>query len=157
MPQELYRLRLLAKFGLWNGSEIVCAVLTNPKRKLAPCVARLWRHGQYSDTFKIVAQTILNPTPPDGSVSLTVAGLPHISEEEILSGSVEVHGMEVLPEVVATPKPDDVTLYDDQRAIEAFSFTFPSAAFVNRCPACNRVVRTPEAKQCFWCGHDWHK
>jgi hypothetical protein len=28
--------------------------------------------------------------------------------------------------------------------------------FVNRCPACRRVVRTPTAKQCFWCGHDWH-
>jgi hypothetical protein len=28
--------------------------------------------------------------------------------------------------------------------------------FVNRCPRCNRVVRTPHARQCFWCGHDWH-
>ena len=28
--------------------------------------------------------------------------------------------------------------------------------FVNRCPSCGRVVRTPQAKQCFWCGHDWH-
>lgn len=28
--------------------------------------------------------------------------------------------------------------------------------FVNRCPACGRVVRTPKARQCFWCGHDWH-
>jgi hypothetical protein len=28
--------------------------------------------------------------------------------------------------------------------------------FVNRCPRCNRVVRTPKARQCFWCGFDWH-
>jgi hypothetical protein len=28
--------------------------------------------------------------------------------------------------------------------------------FVNRCPKCNRVVRTPKAQQCLWCGHDWH-
>jgi hypothetical protein len=28
--------------------------------------------------------------------------------------------------------------------------------FVNRCPRCNRVVRTPQARQCFWCGFDWH-
>jgi len=28
--------------------------------------------------------------------------------------------------------------------------------FVNRCPSCGRVVRTPRAKQCFWCGQDWH-
>jgi hypothetical protein len=28
--------------------------------------------------------------------------------------------------------------------------------FVNRCPRCGRVVRTPRARQCFWCGFDWH-
>ncbi|WP_146589050.1 hypothetical protein [Posidoniimonas polymericola] len=28
--------------------------------------------------------------------------------------------------------------------------------FINRCPACQRIVRTPVAKQCLWCGHDWH-
>jgi hypothetical protein len=27
---------------------------------------------------------------------------------------------------------------------------------INRCPACRRVVRTPKAQQCLWCGHDWH-
>ena len=27
---------------------------------------------------------------------------------------------------------------------------------INRCPACHGVARTPQAKQCFWCGHDWH-
>ncbi len=27
---------------------------------------------------------------------------------------------------------------------------------INRCPRCQRVVRTPRAQQCFWCGHDWH-
>ncbi len=26
----------------------------------------------------------------------------------------------------------------------------------NRCPACNRIVKTPQARQCLWCGHDWH-
>jgi len=30
-------------------------------------------------------------------------------------------------------------------------------AFVNRCSRCQRIARTPEAKQCFWCGFDWHK
>jgi hypothetical protein len=28
--------------------------------------------------------------------------------------------------------------------------------FVNRCPTCARVVRSPQARQCFWCGFDWH-
>ncbi len=27
---------------------------------------------------------------------------------------------------------------------------------VNRCPRCGRVVRTPRARQCLWCAHDWH-
>jgi len=29
--------------------------------------------------------------------------------------------------------------------------------FINRCPRCNRVVRTPRARQCLWCHHRWHK
>jgi len=29
--------------------------------------------------------------------------------------------------------------------------------FVNRCPRCGRIVRTPKAQQCFWCGYDWHR
>jgi hypothetical protein len=28
--------------------------------------------------------------------------------------------------------------------------------FVNRCSRCERIVRTPMAQQCLWCGHDWH-
>ena len=27
---------------------------------------------------------------------------------------------------------------------------------VNLCPKCKRVARTPRAKQCRWCFHDWH-
>ena len=28
--------------------------------------------------------------------------------------------------------------------------------FFNRCPACGELARTPSAKQCRYCGHDWH-
>ena len=27
---------------------------------------------------------------------------------------------------------------------------------VNRCPECSRIVKTPLARQCLWCGYDWH-
>jgi hypothetical protein len=27
---------------------------------------------------------------------------------------------------------------------------------INRCPSCCRILRTPVARQCFWCGRDWH-
>jgi hypothetical protein len=29
--------------------------------------------------------------------------------------------------------------------------------YVNRCPRCSRVVRSPSARQCLWCGFDWHE
>lgn len=32
----------------------------------------------------------------------------------------------------------------------------PADVSVNRSPRCSRVVRTPWAQQCFWCGFDWH-
>jgi hypothetical protein len=32
----------------------------------------------------------------------------------------------------------------------------PDKVFVNRCPRCQRIVRTPKARQCLWCRHDWH-
>lgn len=25
-----------------------------------------------------------------------------------------------------------------------------------RCPDCNRILRSASAKQCIWCGRDWH-
>lgn len=28
--------------------------------------------------------------------------------------------------------------------------------FVNRCAECCKIVTSPEARQCLWCGHDWH-
>lgn len=28
--------------------------------------------------------------------------------------------------------------------------------YLARCPECARIVATPEARQCLWCGHDWH-
>ncbi|MGD1894743.1 MAG: hypothetical protein ACFB15_29640 [Cyclobacteriaceae bacterium] len=26
----------------------------------------------------------------------------------------------------------------------------------NNCPQCGKLTRTPKAKQCRYCGHDWH-
>jgi len=34
---------------------------------------------------------------------------------------------------------------------------FPQELFVNRCPRCNRIARTPKAKQCPWCFFHWHE
>jgi hypothetical protein len=29
--------------------------------------------------------------------------------------------------------------------------------FLNLCPQCARLARTPTARQCRFCGHDWHE
>jgi len=33
---------------------------------------------------------------------------------------------------------------------------YPNDIFLNYCPKCNGLARTPKAKQCRYCYHDWH-
>lgn len=33
---------------------------------------------------------------------------------------------------------------------------YPDQVFFNYCPDCNKLARTPDAKQCRYCGLDWH-
>lgn len=32
----------------------------------------------------------------------------------------------------------------------------PEKIFFNLCPICSKLTRTPQAKQCRFCGEDWH-
>lgn len=32
----------------------------------------------------------------------------------------------------------------------------PDKVYFNLCPVCYKLARTPNAKQCRFCGHDWH-
>ncbi|MBB4806992.1 hypothetical protein HNP38_002288 [Chryseobacterium defluvii] len=32
----------------------------------------------------------------------------------------------------------------------------PQKVFFNNCPKCNKLARTPYAKQCRYCGYSWH-
>lgn len=32
----------------------------------------------------------------------------------------------------------------------------PGEVVFNNCPVCKKLARTPSARQCRWCGHDWH-
>lgn len=32
----------------------------------------------------------------------------------------------------------------------------PDKVVLNLCPVCSKLARTPYAKQCRFCGHDWH-
>jgi hypothetical protein len=53
--------------------------------------------------------------------------------------------------------------YKERRLSARFSVcrriaeTYPTEVFANRCPNCGRLPRTPRAKQCFWCGHNWRE
>lgn len=43
-----------------------------------------------------------------------------------------------------------------RRACNRILADHPREVVINRCPSCRRIVRTPEAEQCPWCGGDWH-
>lgn len=34
---------------------------------------------------------------------------------------------------------------------------YASSIEITRCPSCQRIVKTPAARQCVWCGFDWHE
>ena len=42
------------------------------------------------------------------------------------------------------------------RAAERVFAEQSSTIHLNRCKMCSRIVATPMARQCLWCGHDWH-
>ena len=46
---------------------------------------------------------------------------------------------------------------DFERAVVARILSeHESDVFINRCPECDRILRTPRAKMCVWCGNSWH-
>jgi hypothetical protein len=51
---------------------------------------------------------------------------------------------------------NDVRRFQDQVANRIHAELATGALKPNRCPACDRIVKTPKARQCLWCGHDWH-
>jgi hypothetical protein len=42
------------------------------------------------------------------------------------------------------------------RAAENALKNHPDKVYFNRCEICGKVARTPLARQCRFCGHDWH-
>jgi hypothetical protein len=43
-----------------------------------------------------------------------------------------------------------------QRAAGKIMLKFKDEVVITRCLKCSCIVRTPQAQQCLWCGHDWH-
>lgn len=44
----------------------------------------------------------------------------------------------------------------EERTAEKILKKYPDKIFLNNCPNCNKLARTPYAKQCRFCGCDWH-
>jgi hypothetical protein len=58
------------------------------------------------------------------------------------------------------PKVDELLADGPQefrlRAAERVFAELSSKIDLDRCQKCSRIVATPRARQCLWCGHDWH-
>ena len=80
---------------------------------------------------------------------------------EIQTTSIDEHGREVAEsQWVPTPTDSIRSLLADGmgtfRKRAAMRISDEQALAISRCPNCDRIVRTPKAQQCLWCGHDWH-
>jgi hypothetical protein len=64
-------------------------------------------------------------------------------------------GAEKNPEIVAALS--EGTDVFQRRVRERVLRECAHIVFINRCPACSRIVRTTKAMQCLWCHHSWHK
>lgn len=42
------------------------------------------------------------------------------------------------------------------RVASRISMEYGDKVFLNNCPKCNRLARTPQARQCRHCGYNWH-
>lgn len=67
-----------------------------------------------------------------------------------------------LKEKFFTDDPEALTLLKDGyskfilNTAERIYHEHKSELKLNLCPKCHKIARTPSAKQCRYCGHDWH-
>lgn len=45
---------------------------------------------------------------------------------------------------------------EKKRIAEMLLKEYSNEVFLNKCPGCGKLARTPKAKQCRFCLHDWH-
>lgn len=80
---------------------------------------------------------------------------------EIETTTIDEHGREIaISEWVPSPT-DAVRLLladgmDQFRKRAADRIVAEERVTIARCSSCDRIIRTPNARQCLWCGHDWH-
>ncbi len=81
--------------------------------------------------------------------------VPEASLSDIKAVLAEYHGGKRMSQPVVRKLQEVVDEFTRQ-TIDRIQREHRGDLFVNRCPACQRIVASPSAKQCLWCGHDWH-
>ncbi len=62
-----------------------------------------------------------------------------------------------LKHTIKYPYLNEVDLEEEKVKLSAILIEkYGDKVFWNLCPECNKLARTPKAKQCRFCGHNWH-
>jgi hypothetical protein len=90
-----------------------------------------------------------------GTMKATLGRSDRAAQEEVRAGST--HLRKLLsndPDVLRLSRDgyDAFVLQTGQRILKDHQ----GEVLLNCCPRCNALARTPRARQCRFCGHDWH-
>lgn len=90
-----------------------------------------------------------------GTMKVTLGRSDGVAQEQVKQGSTYFRKwLSDDPEVLLLTREgyDAFVLQTAQRIMNDNQ----SLVFLNHCPQCGGLARTPAAKQCRFCGHDWH-
>jgi hypothetical protein len=90
-----------------------------------------------------------------GTMKATLGRSDHAAQEEVKSGSTYFRKwLSDDPEVLHLAR-DGYEAFV-LRAGHRILTDSQALIFLNYCPRCSALARTPKAQQCRFCGHDWH-
>ena len=90
-----------------------------------------------------------------GTMKATLGRSDPAAQEEVRAGSTHLRKfLSDDPAVLRLARDgyDAFVLQTGQRILKDHQ----GEIFLNCCPRCNALARTPRARQCRFCGHDWH-
>ena len=108
--------------------------------------AYIWNHYQHlmTDFERKVGSTSIGRTKADNSANPQIAALLR-----------QRWGQADDPAINAALQ-DGAAIFRRQ-VRDRLLHTSEDQIFINRCPVCQRIVRTPKARLCVWCGHTWYE
>lgn len=67
---------------------------------------------------------------------------------------IQAREFEKFDQLVLNTAQDDIDSFLEKVALRILKDN-ENSIFINRCTKCQKIVRTPNAKQCNWCFHKW--